>query len=438
MNYNKAEFITSVYDLEKQPEIMLPEIVFAGRSNVGKSSMINKLVNRKNFARISSVPGKTACINYYSIDNKAYFTDLPGYGYAKVAKTEKQRWSSLIDGYFLSNRDIRLVILLIDIRHKPSDDDKMMYRFLMQSGFPFMIVPTKSDKLSKLQIENRIKEIRMELSLPKTVQLIPFSSENGNGSGRRNKIMKYIRFQKENQIYYGVLTNNKINVITKDYFSDYEITHQCFDIKDVKILAPSTPSKIVCVGLNYLDHAKEMKLEVPKNPIIFIKPSTAVINPNENIVIPKQSERVDYECELAFVIKKKAKNVKAENFKDYILGYTCLNDVTARDLQNKDGQWTRAKSFDTFAPFGPIISDEVDPSQLAIKSILNGKVVQSSNTEQFIFKIPELLEFITEIMTLNAGDVVSTGTPSGIGKMNSGDKIEINIEGIGSLVNTVI
>jgi 2-keto-4-pentenoate hydratase/2-oxohepta-3-ene-1,7-dioic acid hydratase in catechol pathway len=250
--------------------------------------------------------------------------------------------------------------------------------------------------------------------------------------------MKYVRFEKEEKTYYGVLKENVIHVITKDYFSDFEMTDKCFDIGDVKFLAPSIPSKIVCVGLNYLDHAREMKLDVPQTPIIFIKPPTAVINPFENIVLPKQSARVDYECELAFVVKKKAKAVNAKDFKDYILGYTCFNDVTARDLQNMDGQWTRAKSFDTFAPFGSIITDEVDPENLDIKSILNGKIVQSSNTNQFIFKIPQLLEFITEIMTLNAGDVVSTGTPSGIGKMNSGDKIEITIQGIGSLINTVI
>lgn len=192
MNYNKAEFITSVYDLERQPEIMLPEIVFAGRSNVGKSSMINKLVNRKSFARISSMPGKTACINYYGIDNKAYFADLPGYGYAKVAKTEKQRWSSLIDGYFLSNRDIRLVILLIDIRHKPSEDDKLMFQFLLQTGFHFMIVPTKSDKISKSQIETRIKEIRMDLSIPKTINILPFSSQTGEGKEQILEIINHI------------------------------------------------------------------------------------------------------------------------------------------------------------------------------------------------------------------------------------------------------
>lgn len=250
--------------------------------------------------------------------------------------------------------------------------------------------------------------------------------------------MKYVRFEKEEKTYYGVLKENTVSVITNDYFSDYEITDECFDIADVKLLAPSEPSKIVCVGLNYLDHAKEMKETLPKSPIIFIKPSTAVLNPNENIIIPKQSERVDYECELAFVIKKKAKAVKAKDFNEYILGYTCLNDVTARDLQKIDGQWSRAKGFDTFAPFGPLITDEVDPSNLDIKSILNGNIVQSSNTNQFIFKIPELLEFITEIMTLHAGDVVSTGTPSGIGKMNSKDKIEINIQGIGTLINYVI
>ncbi len=249
--------------------------------------------------------------------------------------------------------------------------------------------------------------------------------------------MKFIRIKNDNITYNGLLKDDEITIIKGEFWDDYKITNKKLNIKDVKILAPVLPSKIVCVGLNYKDHARELKLDVPKNPILFIKPNSSVLNPNQEIIMPKQSKRVDYEGELAFVIKKRAKNVKAKDYKDYILGYTCLNDVTARDLQNQDGQWTRAKSFDTFCPFGPIINDEPLPFSLEIKTILNGKVVQQSNTNQFIFDVPHLLEFISECMTLEAGDIVSTGTPSGIGKLNSGDNVEILIESVGSLINFV-
>lgn len=181
MNLNNAEFFTSVYDYFKLPELILPEVVFAGRSNVGKSSMINKLLNRRNIARISSSPGKTACINYYNIDNKLFFTDLPGYGFAKVAKTEKERWSLLIDGYFSINKNITLIILLLDIRHKPSNEDMIMFNYLVNMGIDFIIALTKSDKLTKNQILIRKEEIKKDLLLKDDAALIPFSSLKGDG-----------------------------------------------------------------------------------------------------------------------------------------------------------------------------------------------------------------------------------------------------------------
>jgi 2-keto-4-pentenoate hydratase/2-oxohepta-3-ene-1,7-dioic acid hydratase in catechol pathway len=205
-----------------------------------------------------------------------------------------------------------------------------------------------------------------------------------------------------------------------------------------KLLAPALPGKIIAVGLNYRDHALEMGLVLPAEPIVFMKPSTSVIGPGDEIIYPDQSSRVDYEAELAVVISKKCRNVRVHEAGDVVLGYTCFNDVTARDLQVKDGQWTRAKSFDTFSPLGPwIVTDIADPNNLAITSCLNGEIKQSSNTNNLIFNVFELIEFISSIMTLEKWDIIATGTPSGIGPTVSGDAIEIAIEGIGALTNRV-
>jgi 2-keto-4-pentenoate hydratase/2-oxohepta-3-ene-1,7-dioic acid hydratase in catechol pathway len=192
------------------------------------------------------------------------------------------------------------------------------------------------------------------------------------------------------------------------------------------------------LGLNYRDHAEELKAVVPQDPLIFLKPSTSIIGPGESIVYPKMSKRVDYEAELAIVIRRPAKAIPEEKVEDYILGYTCFNDVTARDLAPKDGQWTRAKSFDTFAPIGPWIVTDIDPNNLEISSYLNGERRQHSNTKNLIFGISKLVSFISQVMTLLPGDVIATGTPSGIGPMAVGDKVEVVVEGIGTLTNTVI
>lgn len=206
-----------------------------------------------------------------------------------------------------------------------------------------------------------------------------------------------------------------------------------------KMLPPVMPSKVVCVGLNYRDHAKELGLDLPNEPLIFLKPGSAVNGHLDNILYPEQSERVDYEAELAVVISGRCSKVSPEDAAGYILGYTCLNDVTARDLQVKDGQWTRAKSFDTFCPIGPCIETEVsDPHNLDIRLVLNGEIKQSSNTSNLIFSVSELISTISHIMTLNEGDVIATGTPSGIGPMNRGDKVCVEIEGIGILENILI
>ncbi len=198
------------------------------------------------------------------------------------------------------------------------------------------------------------------------------------------------------------------------------------------------PSKIVCVGLNYIDHAKELNMRIPDEPIIFLKPPSAVIFNNQKIVYPNISKQVDYEAELAVVIGKKCKNVSEKNSKKYILGYACLNDVTARDLQKKDEQWTRAKSFDTFCPLGPHIVSGINPDNLKIELFLNGKLKQSSNTKNLIFKVEKLVSFISKIMTLEKYDVIATGTPVGVGPVKIGDKIEVKIEKIGTLTNFVV
>ncbi|HNX09783.1 MAG TPA: fumarylacetoacetate hydrolase family protein [Methanothrix sp.] len=212
---------------------------------------------------------------------------------------------------------------------------------------------------------------------------------------------------------------------------------EVLSLEDVTLLPPCQPSKIVCVGLNYVKHAQELKMPLPDEPILFLKPPSAILAPGGQIVYPSSSIQMDYEGELAFVIGKRCRNVSADEAEKYILGYTCFNDVTARDLQRKDGQWTRAKSFDTFAPFGPWIG-KIDPSDADIKTRVNGKLVQDSNTSDLIFSVPRLVQFISAVMTLEPGDVIATGTPPGVGQLQKGDLVEVEIEGIGVLKNSVV
>jgi len=251
--------------------------------------------------------------------------------------------------------------------------------------------------------------------------------------------MKYCRFSANNSIKHGIIDDTGyISEITGNIFSEYIISQTRYRMSDITLLSPVIPSKVVCVGLNYKAHAAELNMKIPDTPVLFMKPKESVIGPNEEIIYPAMSKRVDYEAELAIVIGRKTKNIDEETAHDYILGYTCANDVTARDLQNKDGQWTRAKGFDTFCPLGPIITNEIDPNNCTIEAVLNEKIVQKSNTSDMIFTTDYLVSFISRIMTLNPGDVIITGTPPGIGPMEKGATIEIKIEGIGALTNTVI
>ena len=246
--------------------------------------------------------------------------------------------------------------------------------------------------------------------------------------------MVYVRYEKNAIASYGVLKDGLINRADGRIGEECILTGEVCRVEDVKLLAPCEPTKVVAVGLNYADHAKEMKEQIPPEPKIFIKPATAVIGPEDMIRRPG-SERVDYEGELAIVIKKSAKDVPVERALEYVLGYTCLNDVTARDLQSRDGQWTRAKGFDTFCPIGPVITDEIDPNNVSVQTRLNGKVKQDSDTSHFIFRVEEMIHFISHVMTLLPGDVITTGTPSGMGPMRDGDCVEVCIEGIGTLRN---
>lgn len=250
--------------------------------------------------------------------------------------------------------------------------------------------------------------------------------------------MKIIQYQDGSVIKWGVIEGEMVREMEGDPFGHFHLTSRTKKIEEVRLLSPCLPSKIVALGLNYQDHAQEVKMCLPEEPLLFIKPSTSVIGPGEAIVYPKMSKRVDYEAELAVVIKNKAKAVAEEKAADYILGYTCLNDVTARDLQPKDGQWTKSKGFDTFAPIGPWIVTDIDPHHLDISSYLNGERRQHSNTKNLIFDPYQLVSFISRVMTLLPGDVIATGTPSGIGPMAIGDRVDIVIEGIGTLSNRVV
>lgn len=250
--------------------------------------------------------------------------------------------------------------------------------------------------------------------------------------------MRLVRFLVGRQWRYGSLEGDEIVELRGDAVSVTAPRGGRYPAATVRLAAPCMPSKVVAVGLNYRDHAAELGMQVPGDPVIFLKPPTTVIGPGEAIRYPAMSSQVDYEAELGVVIGKTARCLSPTAAGEYILGYTCANDVTARDLQKKDGQWTRAKSFDTFCPVGPWIETDLDPSDLAIESFLNGERRQSSRTSRFLFAIPQLISFISQVMTLYPGDLIITGTPAGIGPMQPGDEIEVRIEGIGSLKNTII
>ncbi len=237
---------------------------------------------------------------------------------------------------------------------------------------------------------------------------------------------------------YGVITGDKIELITGLPWPEISDPVAALNLADVKILAPVIPSKVVCVGKNYADHAKEMGGDVPVEPVIFIKPNTTVIGEGDFIVLPSQSKNVHHEAELAIVIGALAKNVAVDRADEVIFGYTCANDVTARDLQNSDVQWTRAKSFDTFCPLGPWIETDLDPEDLAISCVVNDETRQNGNTSDLVRSAREMVSWISHMMTLLPGDVILTGTPAGVSQIVNGDSVAVTIQDIGTLTNPVI
>ncbi|MDP2931478.1 MAG: fumarylacetoacetate hydrolase family protein [Chloroflexota bacterium] len=250
--------------------------------------------------------------------------------------------------------------------------------------------------------------------------------------------MKIVRFAVNRKIRYGILEGESVREMAGTPFRALTPTGHEYSLREVRLLAPCQPSKIVCLGLNYRSHIEETKSHQPETPLLFIKPSTAVIGPEDKIIYPPSSTHIDYECELGVVIKKRASHVSQKEALSYVLGYTCVNDVTARDHQAKDKQWTRAKGFDTFAPVGPCIETDLDPGNVWVETFLNGVRQQRANTSDLLFGVPVLINFITNVMTLLPGDIIATGTPSGISRMLPGDTIEIKIAPIGTLRNYVI
>lgn len=256
--------------------------------------------------------------------------------------------------------------------------------------------------------------------------------------------MKLLRFEVENTAKVGYLKETVIyelpmsmeNALITNNLEEKQIN--CYSIKEVIVLPPIIPSKIVCVGLNYENHASEINFSLPKEPTLFIKPSSSIIGHREKVIYPSMSKQVDYEAELAVIISKEAKFVSYKEVDQYIGGYTILNDVTARDLQDEDVQWTRSKSFDTFCPIGPVIETDLDPDNQDITLKINSEVRQKGNTKDMIFSVRDLIVFISSIMTLNPGDIIATGTPEGVGSLKPNDRIRIEISGIGALENQII
>lgn len=265
--------------------------------------------------------------------------------------------------------------------------------------------------------------------------------------------MRYCRFVFEDHAHYGVVEERGGEPWIVDFAPapeedlGYRLTHaratwssldfEPVAVREAQLLAPVTPSKIVCVGRNYRDHAKELGNEVPAEPLLFFKPPSSLLSPGGSVRMPAAAERVDFEGELALVIGKRASKLKADaDWRNYVRGYTIANDVTARDLQKKDGQWTRAKGFDTFCPVGPLVSDEVDlEAGLTVQTRVNGEERQHGSTQDFIFSIPELLKYITAAITLEPGDLLLTGTPAGVGPLKPGDRVDVEITGLGVLSN---
>jgi len=250
--------------------------------------------------------------------------------------------------------------------------------------------------------------------------------------------MKIVRYQTNADVpKYGWILEDKIGEIQGDIFGEYRRREAKTPIAEVKLIAPCTPSKILCIGRNYVEHAKELGNEIPKAPLIFLKPPSAIISNGEFILLPPQSNQVEHEAELVVVVGKRGKNIVVDQAREYIFGYTIGNDVTARDLQKTDGQWTRAKGFDAFCPFGPWIDTEFDASDAVVTCRVNGQMRQMASTRDMVFNVGALIAYISSVMTLEPGDLIFTGTPAGVGELKNGDVVDVEIEGLGKLSNPV-
>ena len=251
--------------------------------------------------------------------------------------------------------------------------------------------------------------------------------------------MRIVRYQTEDgkKPKYGWLLGDKVGEIGGNVFGRFQRKEAETPLAEVKLLVPSEPSKIVCVGRNYVEHAKELGNEVPKVPLIFLKPPSSIISNGETIFLPPQSAQVEHEGELVVVIGRRGRSITAENARKHILGYTIGNDVTARDLQKSDDQWTRAKGFDTFCSFGPWIDTEFDPADAILSCRVNGQMRQMASTRDIVFNVPTLMAYISSVMTLEPGDLIFTGTPAGVGELKNGDEVVVEIEGLGVLKNPV-
>lgn len=250
--------------------------------------------------------------------------------------------------------------------------------------------------------------------------------------------MRFVRFSIGAETpRYGWVFQDKVGGVDGTPFGEYRRQEAGMPLDRVRLHAPVVPGKIIAVGRNYVEHAREQNVDVPEIPLLFLKPPTTVIGPGAKIILPPQSKQVEHEAELAVVIGKRGRWIQAEEAFDYVMGYTAANDVTARDLQRRDGQWTRGKGFDTFLPLGPWIDTEFDPSDALVRCRVNGEMRQMGSTREMVFSIPQLIAFISSVMTLEPGDVILTGTPAGIGPLVDGDTVEVEVDGIGALRNSV-
>jgi 2-keto-4-pentenoate hydratase/2-oxohepta-3-ene-1,7-dioic acid hydratase in catechol pathway len=250
--------------------------------------------------------------------------------------------------------------------------------------------------------------------------------------------VRICRIALDDELHYGVVEGEAVALLSSHPFGPFEPDGRVLPLADVRLVAPVLPSKIVAVAKNYADHAREMGGEVPPAPMIFLKPSTSVVGPGEPIALPWQSEQVEHEAELAVVIGRLCRDVPEDRVAEVVLGYTCANDVTARDLQRTDGQWGRAKGFDSFCPLGPWIETDLDTDDAAIACRVNGEVRQSGSTGDMVRDVAELVSWVSSVMTLLPGDVILTGTPAGVGPLVAGDQVSVTIDGIGTLTNPVI